>query len=204
MLFLDKLKKRFRDHGRDEMCAHLRTLGIEAEMSERGRPEEKIGGSPKFLGIFDQGPRSLGIIEIQDAPIRWVNVRTGRDPDTGTFWDIEYGVPDARITEDFPKVEIRTNHIKGIPLVGKVVDLKWKGKDFDLGLIKRLNHDVSLNEHILDSHGLNFGAYPEHGCWILEVIDVITPSRQEWDSYQAIADHLLSIPIPPHTFASQV
>ena len=117
-----KIRERLRDHGRDELCTHLRALGINVQMSERGRPEEKI---THWLG------KSLGIIDIQDALIRWVDVKRikGADPsdETGgtiTTWYIEYGVPDSRITAGFHKVTIRTKRVKGVPLAGKVVDLK--------------------------------------------------------------------------------
>ena len=142
-----KIRESFRDHGRDELCAHLRSLGIQAQMSERGRPEEKI---THRLG------KSLGIIDIQDALIRWVDVKSTKmadaSDDTGgtiTTWHIEYGVPDSRITAGFHKVKIRTKRIKEFRIFGKVVDSKWAGQDFGLGLIERLGHDASLNKPIL-------------------------------------------------------
>ena len=127
--------------GRDDLCADLRALGIQAQMSERGRPEEKI--------TRGRG-KSLGIIDIQDAPIRWVDVKKGVTRDwenrRDTYWTIEYGVPDSRFTAGFHKVKIRTVRLKTIPLFGEVVDFMWEGKDFGLGLIKRLNLDVLLNK----------------------------------------------------------
>ena len=183
-----------RDHTRDDLCAALQALGIQAQMSERGRPEEKI----TRFGI------SVGIIDIPDELIRWVEVKNGTlsGGDVDTYNHINCGVPDSRITAGFHKVEIRIERIKRIPLVGKVVDLKWAGKDFGLGLIERLSHDVSLNKPILESlsEGLfEIGAYPDHGCWILTVQDELTPSRQEWDCYQSIASHLLGTPLPSGT-----
>ena len=186
----DKIRERFRDHGRDKLCAHLRVLSIQAQMSERGRPEEKI----------TRWGKSLEIIDIQDPLIRWVDIRRDDDSDNTASWYITYGVPDSRITAGFHKVEIRTKRIKRIPLVGKVVDLKWKGEDFGLGLIERLSHDVSLNKQIImDAHDLGIVGYPEHSCWILAVEDVVAPLKRNWDCYQSIASHLLGTPLPPIT-----
>ena len=68
MFLFGKLKERFRDHARDDLCADLRALGIQAQMSERGRPEEKI---TRWRG------KSFGIIDMQDALICWVDVKKG-------------------------------------------------------------------------------------------------------------------------------
>ena len=189
-----KLKERIRDHTRDELCVHLRSLGIQAEMSERGRPEEKITHG---LG------KSLGIIDIQDALIRWVDVKRGERGSAGqdgsgtdTTWLIVYGVPDSRITAGFHEVEIRTKRIKKFPIFGKVIDAKWAGKDFGLGLIERLSHDVSLNT-ILPTLDFEIGAYPENSCWIILQHDRLSPSVELWDCYQAIAEALLAMPLPP-------
>ena len=185
----DKIREVFRDHGRDELCAHLRALGIQPQMSVRGRPEEKITGWGK----------SLGIIDIQDALIRWIDIRREHDPDNNASWYIGYGVPDSRITAGFHKVTIRTKRIKKFPLVGKVIDLRWEGGDFGLGLTERLNLDVVLNKLLMDTHDMEIGTYPEHSCWMLEVTDVRVPPKQAWDCYQAIARHLLGTPLPTNT-----
>ena len=84
MFLFEEIRETFRDHGRDELCAHLRAIGVRAQISERRRPEEKITCWGK----------SLGIIDIQGALIRWVDVRRDHDPDNKASWYIEYGVPD--------------------------------------------------------------------------------------------------------------
>ena len=199
MSSFSKLRERFRDQTRDELCAHFRGLGIDAQLAPRGRAEEKI--------THGRG-KSLGIIDVQDVLIRWVDVKRTKVGDASderggviTTWHIEYGVPDSRITAGFHKVKIGIKRIKGFPLFGKVVDSKWAGEDFGLGLIGRLSHDVSQNKTIMDTDGLEIGAYPGHSCWILTVSseDVLAPSKQEWDGYQSIASHLLGRPLPPNT-----
>ena len=80
MSFFSKLREARRDKTRDELCAHLQSLGIEAQMVPRGRAEEKIYPGPR---------RSLGVIDIAEGPIPWVNVTiatsaVGRDEDFDT------------------------------------------------------------------------------------------------------------------------
>ena len=50
---------------REEVCAALQALGIQAQVSERGRLEEEI----------DTGftTKSSDVIDIVEGPIRWVN-----------------------------------------------------------------------------------------------------------------------------------
>ena len=64
-MFRQALREKFRSHTRDEMCAALQAIGVQAQMLERGRPEEKITRRRR---------KSLGIIDIQDELIRWVDV----------------------------------------------------------------------------------------------------------------------------------
>jgi hypothetical protein len=71
MGFFDEVREPFLDKKRDDICARLCNLGIDAQMAEPNRDEEKIGGKG-----------SLGIIDIREGPIRWVNVgRIGGDVD---------------------------------------------------------------------------------------------------------------------------
>ena len=52
---------------RELVCAGLRRCGVDAQIAERGRPEEKI--------FSERGTESLGVVDIAKGPIRWVNVR---------------------------------------------------------------------------------------------------------------------------------
>ena len=196
-MFRQALREKFRSHTRDEMCAALQAIGVQAQMLERGRPEEKITRGRR---------KSLGIIDIQDELIRWVDVKKGftHDYEDGrdTYWDIEYGVPDSRLIACCHKVKIKTVRLKTIPVFGKVVDLKWEGEDLGLGLSERLNFDVLLNKLLMDTHDMEIGSYPEDSCWILtaspstEKQPTPAPSVYLWECYQAIARHLLATPIP--------
>ena len=93
-----------------------------------------------------------------------------------------------------------------------VIGVRWEGEDFGLGIVQHLSQDVSIASAITD--GQSFGlisdvnprdgpveirAYPDHSCWILTVKDALTPSRQEWDCYQSIANFLLGTLMPSNT-----
>jgi hypothetical protein len=57
--FFDKAKERFRDKTRDDICAGLRSLGIDAQMAERGAWQEKVRL---------EGWTPLGVIDIREGP----------------------------------------------------------------------------------------------------------------------------------------
>jgi len=177
--FFSGIKEDFRDKTRDNICAHLQTLGIDARIVPRGRLEEEIGGSD-----------SLGIIAIREGPIRWVNVRKGSSGQGGTFYYTGYGVPDPRLEPNSPRVRIKTVRVKTSPLFGKVVDLRWEGRDSDLGIIGRLNSDAQLKQPIMESRDVTIEAVGDYGCWIIST-ETRDPSGELWNCYQTIACHLL-------------
>ena len=132
-------------------------------MAERGRVEEEV---PRQWG------KSLGLIDVRDRHIGWVGVNSFRDDEDGKLWNVEYGVPDPRVATGFPKVEIRTSLVKAKPWeilfdgVPRVVGLRWDGVDSDLGIIRRLSDDESLQRRLM-------------GLGDLETID--ESLRGEWD-----------------------
>jgi len=185
MDFFRNIRETFRDHARDDICAGLQRLGIDAQMAPRRGPEERVGGSG-FLGVID----------ITEGPIRWVNVRKvthsgGPEGGGGTDYYTEYGVPDSRLGPNSPKPQIKTVRMKTFPLFGKVVDLHWKGKDFGLEIISRLNSDTSLKDPIMRSRDVTIRAHGDHSCWIISTETRDIPSGDAWNCYQAIAQHLL-------------
>ncbi len=174
----------FRDKARDKICNSLQVLGIDAQMAERGRPEEKIGGKD-----------SLGLIDIPEGPISWVNVRKeysgGESGSTDYYTD--YGVPDPRLGTNFKGAVIFTHRKKKFPLFGKVVDLYWEGNDFsDLGIIDRMNSDISIKHPIMETRDVEIWPHDDHGCWIISVESKEPPSEELWNCYQTIAKHLLA------------
>ncbi|GAG14225.1 unnamed protein product, partial [marine sediment metagenome] len=88
-------------------------MGIDARMAERGQAMEGIGG----IG-------SLGLIDISEGPIRWINVRKETDYD-GDFEEIDYytdyGVPDPKLETTRDLYGINTVPVKSFPLFGRIV-----------------------------------------------------------------------------------
>ena len=188
----------FRGHARDELATALQALGIKAWMAERGRPEEKI---------YAEDRMSLGVIDIADGPIRWVNVTRGTldtENETDTSFYLEYGVPDPNVRVGFPELRLEAIPVYEpvpdrrwwflkFPVLGPVIGVRWEGQDFDLGIGEHLSQ-IGLVPAVSEIR-----AYPDRGCWILTVWEVLAPSKQEWGCYQSIASHLLGTPLPPNT-----
>ena len=78
----------------EQLCSSLCAIGVHAQLAERGRSEEQYFG----IGSY----KSLGLIDIAQSPIGWVNAGIC---DTGdkVFYKTVYGVPDSR---DLPRLEI--------------------------------------------------------------------------------------------------
>ena len=190
MGFFNRIKDTFRDKTRDKLCSYLQTMGIDAQMAERGRPQESIDSVVST--------KTLGIIDIAKGPIRWVNV-TNRIVPGGFRWtgrviyDIKYVVPDTRLRAKSAEVQIKSS------VVGNT--WQWKGRDSGLGVIDRLNSNTSMAHALIQSNSaqITIRAYPDYRLWVMStVIDQIrlTPYLKSlphlWDLYQSIARHLLS------------
>ena len=192
--FSDRVGVRFRVMNRDRICDRLGALGADARLAGRGRAEEQITNGIQC--------GSLGLIDIREGPIRWVNVRKVRqygDPQGSHFTD--YGVPDPRLELYSRRPAIKSVRTKEFPLVGRVIDLHWKGEDFGLGIISRLNSDFQLKRPIMSSQDVKIYACGHHSdyhsCWIISTETFDSPSRELWNCYQSIAQHLLA-EWPPH------
>jgi len=145
--------KRIEDVEKEKLqlqCSALQSLGVDARVASRGQLEE--GLEKRLEGA------SVGVIDIAEGPIRWINVRgvthqvggegayTSGGPTN--YWT-HYGVPDTRLGPNSPSVKIKTVRIRNFPLIGKVVDLRWKGKGFGLRIVNRLNNDLQLKSPIV-------------------------------------------------------
>lgn len=180
MGFFNKFQETIRDKTRDNICDFLQSMGIDAQMAERGRGEENIES-----GSYS---KSLGIIDITKGQIRWVNVvKRSEESPGGMKYYIKYGVPDSRLWVIIsPNLEIKSARKKD--------NWQWKGKDAGLGLIHRLNSDISIGYTLLKSNSpkTTIRAYPNHNCWVISIeISDISVSEELWNSYQKIAQHLL-------------
>ena len=169
------------DTTRDKLCAGLRAMGVGAWMAERGRPEEKTGKG------------SLGVIDIGQGPIRWVNVREVGDSEN-TAYMTEYGVPDQR---HLPQLQIRSVRVKTFPVFGRVIDVRWKGNDLGLGIAQRLSNDESIRGAIMGTRDeVTVQACSYLGCWLIVRDTEAAPSQEQLGCYQAIAENLLVQRLP--------
>lgn len=159
----------------------FQNLGVHVQISFRDRPEKNI--TSMWRG------RSMVFMDVTNGPIKWVNFKENRDDENTKY--MEYGVPDPQVKPTFPKVRIKSERVRSAPCAGNIADVRWCGKDFGLGLIDRLNGDVSLRQ--LSTEGdVGIVAYPKDGCWILtEKTRSELPSKELWNCYDAIANHLL-------------
>ncbi len=170
---LASLRELFRDKTRDEHCAALRSMGVDACLAPRGRPEEHTGSG------------SLGLIAIARSPIRWVNVRSVGEGDHVA----EYAVPYQRRPSLHPK--LGSVRIRTFPLFGSVVDVRWRGDDGGLGLVERLEGDAFIRAAIMATGDVRVEARPEYGCWIISGSASMNPLAC-WACYQRVACHLLA------------
>ena len=182
MGFFDKVKDSFREKTRDKVYSALKSIGVDAKLAGNGRPEENIK-----CGF---GIHSLGIIEIDEGPIRWGNIRINVNE---TNW-IDFGVPDPRLNQSEHEVLIQAHFRKTLFGLGRVVDLIWRGEDSSLGIIQRLNDDIPLKNTLMRTNAYDFtvSSYNNPSCWIISVSYDIPPTEDLWNCYQSIAKHLLS------------
>lgn len=167
------------DKTRDGICDGLRAIGLEARLAKRGRAEEKTGHG------------SLGLIDISEGQISWVNVRKVNTPYGLVSYHIDFGIPDRRLRPDSPEVRVLSYHTKTFPIWGQVTDLYWKGEDFGYGIIARLNNDTSIRKDILPAAHMKITAHGRYSCWIISPDKFDIPPPELWKCYQRIAQHLL-------------
>ena len=182
------MKERFRDKTRDQLTYALNLLGVGAEMAERGRAEEKIQDS--------WYQRSLGIIDIPEGPVRWINIlKKDGAKDSGPMWWTVLGIPDDKLSSNSQAVKISTIRKKAFPLFGKVVKVTWSGADHGTGLTYSLSNDEGIKNLAKRIGNLDVRSYAkDFQGWTLQVDRRFEPTHQDWETIQQIADYLLSSP----------
>ena len=133
----NRMKDQLREKSRDELTYALNSVGVKAEMTERGRAEEKVEDS--------WYQRSLGVIDILEGSIRWVNIlKRDAGQHNPPKWWVVLGIPDERSISSHQEIKIKTVRKKTFPLFGKVVDVIWKGHDGGTGLVNVLSRDEEI------------------------------------------------------------
>ena len=177
-----------RDKTRDELAYNLNSLGVKAEMAERGRPEDKIDNS--------WWQRSLGVIDIPEGPVRWINIlKKDRQKNSPARWWVVFCVPDEKPISNRQKIKIKTVRKKTFPLFGKVVNVTWKGSDYSTGLIDTLSNDETVKDLAKNIGNMQIRNYAkEFQGWVLVVDRRIKLTNQDWSTIQKIANYTLASP----------
>ena len=181
-------KEQLRDKSRDELAYALNSVGVKAEIAERGVVEERAE-NPWYQ-------RSLGTIDIANGPIRWINILK---KDSGQHnppkWWVVLGIPDERPISNHQTVNIKTVRNKTFPLFGKIVDVTWKGNDSGTDLVKVLSTDPAIKTLSQRIGNLEIKNHSnEFQGWTLTVDRRFSPTNQDWETLEKIADHILSSP----------
>ena len=176
------MKERFRDKTRDQFAEKLTAIGVRAILSNRERPEEKIGNRMMR--------RSLGIIDIDDGgPITFVNIikQDGTDKSPPRWW-FYLGVPSDKQLPKSRSANIRTKRKKSFPLFGKIVGVTWKGQDRNHGLAAKLSDDTETDNLAIGVCNIRVQTlHDEFRGWAIEIDRKFTPTREIWGSLQRVA-----------------
>jgi len=181
-------KEQFRDKSRNELTYALNSVGIKAEIAERGDVDEKAENS--------WYQRSLGIIDIAEGSIRWINIlkKDGGHRSPPKWW-VVLGIPDERPISHHQTVKIKTVRKKTFPLFGKVVDVTWKGQDSGTDLVNVLSTDPAIKTLSQRIGNLEIKSHSnEFQGWTLTVDRRFSPTNQDWETLEKVADHILSSP----------
>ena len=70
------MKDRFRDKTRDQLVGNLNLIGVKAKMTDRKDVSPERSSISKRLEKTENSwyQRSLGMIEVIEGPIKWINV----------------------------------------------------------------------------------------------------------------------------------
>jgi hypothetical protein len=180
------MKDMLRDKTRDNLAQNLNSLGIRADLAERGRAEEKIENS--------WYQRSLGIIDIPEGLVRWINIlKKDANRNSPPQWWVVLCIPDERPLSNHKAVDIKTIRKKTFPLFGKVVDVTWKGNDHYTGLAGVLSNDETVKNLAKRIRNLTVHSYAkEFQGRTLQVDRRFEPTSQDWATIHKIANYILS------------
>ena len=182
------MKERLRDKSREELAYALNSVGVKAEMAERGRAEEKVEDS--------WYQRSLGVIDILEASIKWVNIlKRDAGQNNPPKWWVVLGILDERSLSSHKEIKIKTVRKKTFLLFGKVADVVWKGYDGNTGLVNTLSKDLATKTLAKRIGNLEIKSQANgFQGWTLTVDKRFSPTSQEWETLEKIAGYILSSP----------
>ena len=185
-------REKLRDKSRDDMVQRLNATGVKATMSERGRPEENIRS-----GRFH---RSLGLIDIEEDVINWINVVRikSRDKNGPSRYRTVFAIPDATVPLEHEALKVATVRKKSFPIFGKVVGIHWQSEEKLNPLIELFVKDEEVEALVTEVGDVQIHTHPGiFQGWTIEILtvgSVFEPHKVHWNVIHKIADYLISSP----------
>ena len=174
------------------MVQRLNDTGVKATMSERGRPEEGIRS-----GRFH---RSLGLIDIEEDVISWINVVRikSRDKNGPSRYRTVFAIPDATVPMDHEALKVATVRKKSFPIFGKVVGIHWQSEEKLNPLVELFTKDEEVESLVTEVGDVQIHTHPRiFQGWTIEILtvgSVFEPHKIHWNVIHKIADYLTSSP----------
>ena len=192
------MKNRLRDKTRDQLVDNLNLIGVKANMADRKSVTLEKTSISKHLEKTENSwyQRSLGLIEVIEGPIKWINVlkKDGSDKSPPRWW-IVMGVDDNRVLSTSRKIQLKTIRKKNFPIFGKVTDVSWQGSDKDTNLSDRLSKNEATKSLATRVGNIEIKIQTkEFKGWTITVDRKFNPTIEDWKTFQTIADYLLSAP----------
>lgn len=185
---------------RDSFLVGLLRNGVRARLPSSWQPEESSGAG-----------KSLGLIEVELGPIRWVTLRR-LQVESADIDIADFAIPDMRLAK-FPDVERLNVHFGSAR--------RWSGDDLGLGILDALNADPGLAadlpafsrvardtfDRLDDGQSLVVRAHPGFRFWTLSlpvqtrmpfVLGILggrrlrVPAMRELEAFQQVARVLLN------------
>ena len=172
----------FEDYTIENFCRYLTQMGIGTELAKESRPPTVV------------------YIDVAKGPISRINISIDSyEGAQGAEIEhcIDYVVPDFRMTKEFPDIHLAVAYTRKGFLWGKrVVDIRWDGNDFGLGVKDFLNRDESLKAQIMEASAdnLQIKSNIKAKSWIITTgrgYGASWPRYVLWRCNQAIAQRLL-------------
>jgi hypothetical protein len=152
-------------------CEGLRDLGVEA----------KVVRSRAW-----KGAQMLGTIDIRRSPVSRVEIERVEDYE-GVTYSTHYVVQHS---EPVQPTAIRSVRVRTFPIFGRVVDVRWEGRDGATGPGEPLANDEDVNRAII-SASAEITVVSRSDYWILVHPGAVAPTEQLWDCDEKVARRLL-------------